>query len=427
MVAKNRTKTKRTKSRNAGGVLIRRATAAKRVTIAPLLYKMGRMGIQRSNPAADMTNAVAEMIRNPCGAKLTAGAFGYNPTSINRFVQTYTIPMNSSPVANPYTSGYVVWFPGYTCNSALDAVPTVGECQGSLFIWASPSSSTAPLNAGGNNLTLSSQFGRGNFAANGTVAPTTTQSISTPDYLFLSGVASSTQLISSCIDVESLGPALSAGGEIFAINGVDPVRFVGGINVPNSPYPAGVGISVDDMAVVYGSDAKAIKPGSCFSTKFFSRSPNASRRLTIGEGVYSITRSTTAVENQTVITPDGEIFTPLGYGFGFRNIPIAAVPGSATAITSGVKDLRFTFTNIKEWNATAPVGLGQRSTLPIGKDVHSAAVDQAASVMRATVGSSFHEMGQAADRIMHNPTVGNIIHEGLRIGTRFADRRYRNN
>lgn len=412
----------RTKRKRTGVLGARRSKPTK--LPAKLIYKMGRMGIQRSNPAAEMTSAVANMIVNPCHAKLTTGGFGYNPTSINRFQSTYTFPMNSSPAAAPYTCGYILWFPGYSCANALDAVPTVGSVDGSLFVWASPASNAAPSNTGGNNLNPSSQFGRALFQATNTSAPLTTQSIATPDFAFLSGVASSTQLIAACIDAEFLGPALSAGGEIFAINGVDPIRMLGGVIAGSPP---GAGLSVDDMALVYGSEAKVIKPGSMFSTKFFSRSPNSTRRLTVGEGVCGITRSTTAADNQTVITEDTSVFTPLGFGIGFRNIPIAAVPGSATAITSGVKDLRWKFTVIKEWNASAPIGLGQHTTLPTGANVHDQAVHTASNIMRDTVGSSFEEMGQSADRMMNHPTVGTFIKEGARIGGRFAQRNGRRN
>lgn len=396
---------------------MRRTNAAKRYAVPPLMYRMGRMGIQRSNPAAEMTNAVANMILDPCKAKLTSGGFGFGPTSINRFTSTYTFPMNSSPVGAPYTSGYVLYFPGYACPKTQDAIPTVGECGGALFVWASPSSSASPANAGGSNSNPSGQWGRALYDANSTSAPLTAESIATPDYAFLKGVASSTQLVASCIDLEFLGPALSAGGEVFAINGVDPNRMIGGAS---PSFIGGDGLSVDNMALVYGSEGKAIKPGSCFSTKFFSRSPNTSRRLTVGEGLVSITRSTTAAENQTVITTDTDIFSPLGYGIGFRNVPISAVPGSSTAITSGVKDLRFKFTVIKEWNAVVPVGLSNQVTLPVGANVHDAASNLAASTLRSTTGSSFQEMGRSADRIMANPTVQQVVHEGVQIGTRFA-------
>ncbi len=367
-------------------------------TVKSLTYKLGRMGIVRTKPARAV-DGITKMILDPCNAPLRAGSFGWQPTSINRFTRTFQISPNGSSATTPYTAGFVIYFPGHSTFNADRTDGARTTTGGSLFIWANSSSAATWTNTPGTN--GQNQFGMASYdnpTAQST-PPKTAESIFTPDIAFMWPNAGDHQLVSSCIKAEFLGQALNAGGEIVPLNGVNPVELIKNNN-----------LSVDDLCMLYGGHAAAIQAGVVYDNKFFSKSPNAHRRLTPGEGAIDIVRnSVTLGDAVTTVSQDGAVFTPLGYGFAFRNLPVSAVPGSATNLFSGVCNLRFKCIVIKEWNAKLSIGLSQTGHLPTQETKHEDAVARAAKILTDAGQSAFSAERMEAAATLTGKMVGTAV------------------
>jgi len=180
----------------------------------PQKQKKPQQSRQRvTNPQAKNgmnTAAFAQMIRDPCNARLIPGLYGAAEGLIARTKTTFTTTVSTFPAPN--TAGYVLWCPDF--NIAKGGVP------GCIFVYQTSLSNAAPANV------PAGPYGAGSAQP---AAINTAYHVADPAAaLVASDVVADARCLSACMTMTFLGKMIDSSGEVCFLQNVPISELLSG-------------------------------------------------------------------------------------------------------------------------------------------------------------------------------------------------------